>query len=109
MKKSFIEENDFEDDLIFPLIESNNVERWRICWEPQKDLYVLYPHIEKNGIVLPADLNAYPRIKHYLEANRQQLESRFYLIESGRQWYEIWVHQSPSDFRNIKIVTPFLP
>lgn len=106
MKKSFIEKNDFEDDLIFPLIESNNVERWKICWKPQKDLYVLYPHIEKSGKVLPADLNAYPRIRQYLEANRQKLEARTYLIESGRQWYEIWVHQSPSDFRNIKIVTP---
>ncbi|MBI5463786.1 MAG: hypothetical protein HY966_02380, partial [Ignavibacteriales bacterium] len=34
------------------------------------------------------------------------LEARTYLAESGRRWYEIWVHQSPADFRQRKIITP---
>ena len=106
MTADFIQKKALEQALIFPLIESHNVGRWNYSWNPEDDLFVLYPHIERNGRVVPVELDAYPRIKDYLEANRSQLESRTYLAESGRRWYEIWVHQSPSDFRSRKIVTP---
>jgi hypothetical protein len=92
--------------LVFPVLESHNVNRWAYSWDSRRDLFVLYPHIEKNGKVIPAELDAYPQIKKYLEANRTRLESRSYLIKSGRRWYEIWVHQSPSDFSKRKIITP---
>jgi len=106
MTADFVQEKALEAALIFPVIESHNVGRWNYSWNPENDLFVLYPHIERNGRVVPAELDAYPRIKEYLEANRSQLESRTYLAESGRRWYEIWVHQSPSDFKSRKIVTP---
>ncbi|MBM3239507.1 hypothetical protein FJZ31_24705 [Candidatus Poribacteria bacterium] len=52
-------------------------------------------------------LEKYPQAKSYLLSNRDILERRTYLLESGRKWYEIWVHQSPNDFvRDYKIVTP---
>jgi adenine-specific DNA-methyltransferase len=106
MTKSFIKQHAFEKKLIFPLLESHNVNRWRCCWNSQTDLYVLYPHMEQNGKIIPIDLDEYPEVKKYLEKNRVQLEARTYLKESQRQWYEIWVHQSPRDFRQRKIVTP---
>jgi hypothetical protein len=34
------------------------------------------------------------------------LQARTYLADSGRRWFEIWVHQSPADFRQKKIITP---
>ncbi len=34
------------------------------------------------------------------------MASRKYVIESGRQWYEIWVPQNPSDWAKPKIVAP---
>ncbi|MBN2271567.1 MAG: hypothetical protein JXN61_13195, partial [Sedimentisphaerales bacterium] len=106
MTADFVQEKAFEEALVFPLIESHNVNRWNYSWNERDDLFVLYPHIERNGRVVPVELDAYPRIKAYLESNRTQLESRTYLMESGRRWYEIWVHQSPSDFKGRKIVTP---
>ena len=106
MVEDFVNQHGFEKKLVFPLIESHNVNRWHCSWNSQSDLYVLYPHIEQNGKVLPADLDEYPKIKRYLEIHRQQLEARTYIRDSRRQWYEIWVHQSPEDFRQRKIITP---
>ncbi|MDO8140500.1 MAG: N-6 DNA methylase [Candidatus Brocadiales bacterium] len=106
MTESFIKQHGIEKNLVFPLIESHNVNRWSCSWNSQTDLYVLYPHIEQNGKVIPVDLDKYPRAKNYLEKHRPQLEKRSYIKDSQRQWYEIWVHQSPEDFRQRKIITP---
>jgi adenine-specific DNA-methyltransferase len=106
MTRDFIRRKGLEKELLFPVLESHNINRWTYCWHAQHDLFVLYPHIEQNGKVVPVELDAYPRIKEYLEANRAQLEARTYLIKSGRRWYEIWVHQSPGDFGRKKIITP---
>jgi adenine-specific DNA-methyltransferase len=106
MTKAFVEQKGFEHELIHPLLESHNVERWKCNWESERDLFVLYPHVEQNGRVVPIDLEVFPIAKKFLEERRSQLESRTYLSESGRRWYEIWVHQSPSDFQQTKIVTP---
>jgi adenine-specific DNA-methyltransferase len=106
MTKHFIIQKGFEPELIFPLLESHNIDRWRCSWDPERDLSVLYPHTEENGKVVPIDLEAYPKAKKYLESNRPQLQARTYLAESDRRWFEIWVHQSPSDFRQRKLITP---
>jgi len=106
MTLEFIERYGLEREVVFPVLESHNIKRWQCHWTPERDLYVLYPHREQNGKVVPISLNRYPNVERYLLSNRQQLESRTYLKESGRQWYEIWVHQSPSDFRQRKLVTP---
>jgi hypothetical protein len=106
MTESFIKQLGIEKNLVFPLIESHNVNRWRCSWNSQTDLFILYPHVERNGKVIPVDLDKYPVAKGYLEEHRVQLEARSYLKESQRQWYEIWVHQSPRDFRQWKIITP---
>jgi adenine-specific DNA-methyltransferase len=106
MTKDFVQQKALETDLVFPVIESHNIDRWTYSWDPQHDLFVLYPHIEKNGKVIPVELDDYPQIKEYLEKNRSQLEARTYLSDSKRRWYEIWVHQSPNDFSKRKIITP---
>ena len=106
LTKSFIAENGFERELVFPVLESHNVERWSIHWQEEKDNYVLYPHQEINGKLVPINLNLFPQTKKYLHAHHDQLAARTYLQESGRRWYEIWVHQAPRDFAKIKIITP---
>jgi methylase of polypeptide subunit release factors len=103
---AFIQEHKFEQALIYPVLESHNINRWSVKWQRDKDNYVLYPHQESNGKLLPVDLNRFPYIKKYLYSQREKLASRTYLQESGRKWYEIWVHQSPADFAKIKIITP---
>jgi adenine-specific DNA-methyltransferase len=106
MTEEFVRQKGLEADLVFPVLESHNINRWTYTWDPRRDLFVLYPHIEQNGKVVPVELDTYPRIKAYLEANRERLEAREYLTKSGRCWYEVWVHQSPSDFSRKKIITP---
>ncbi len=106
MTLEFVERSGLEREVVFPVLESHNVRRWRCHWSPEQDLYVLYPHQEQEGKVIPIWLNRYPNVQRYLLSHRNQLEARAYLKESGRQWYEIWVHQSPADFKQLKLVVP---
>ncbi len=65
---------------------------------------VLYPHYTVGGKKRVVDLAEYPDSRAYLEEHRQTLEGRSYVIEAGRQWYEIWVPQNPSDWPAPKLV-----
>jgi len=106
MTQTFIQYHQFESQLIFPVLESENVKRWRCDWQAEKDLSVLYPYIESSNKVFPIDLVNYPHAAKYLEQHRSQLAARSYLQQAKRQWYEIWVHHTPASFRQRKIVTP---
>jgi hypothetical protein len=106
MTSDFIRQSDLEREVVFPVLESHNVRRWRCDWKSDQDLYVLYPHQEQDGKVVPVHLDRYPNTERYLLSHREQLEARTYLKQSGRKWYEIWVHQSPKDFEQLKLITP---
>jgi adenine-specific DNA-methyltransferase len=56
---------------------------------------IVYPHETVQGKRMAVDLSAFPRTAKYLAQHRAVLESRQYVIEAGRQWYEIWVPQDP--------------
>ena len=108
MTHTFIKNSNLESELIYPLIQSFNVEKWQINWSKnsQKDRYILYPHVEHNGKTVPADLNKFPNVCKYLCANEGILKSRTYLSNSlTRQWFECWVPQTLRKFGRKKIVT----
>ena len=71
--------------------------------EPPKSK-ILYPHTILEGKRCAVNLADYPKSKAYLEEHRNQLESRKYVIESGREWYEIWVPQDPNAWEKAKII-----
>jgi adenine-specific DNA-methyltransferase len=106
MNLDFVRRHKFEQEIVHPILESHNIQRWGCDWEPERDLYVLYPHQEQDGKVTPVHLEDYPNAEQYLLSNREQLESRAYVKKGGRRWYEIWVHQSPGDFAQLKLITP---
>ena len=110
MTDTFIENYKLEKTLIYPFIQASNIERWKVQWTGTKeksDTYVLYPHSVKNDRVVAANLDDYPGVGTYLKSHYEKLSKRQYLIEAGRKWYEIWVHQKPEIFqRPFKIVTP---
>ena len=110
MTDAFIENYKLEKTLIYPFIQASNIERWKVQWTGTKeksDTYVLYPHSVKNDRVVAANLDDYPCVSTYLKSHYEKLSKRQYLIEAGRKWYEIWVHQKPEIFqRPFKIVTP---
>ncbi len=108
MTKSFVAEHQLENELIYPIIQSFNIEKWFINWSDsnKKDRYILYPHVESSGKTVAADLSQYPNCAKYLNDNRDKLESRTYLAESKtRVWYECWVPQTLDKFKKVKIVT----
>jgi adenine-specific DNA-methyltransferase len=65
---------------------------------------ILYPHQTVDGRRRAVSLDRYPRSRAYLESHRASLESRTYVIEAGRAWYEIWVPQNPDEWQLPKLV-----
>lgn len=92
-----------ENELLLPLLTHQIASRWRAV---DAEMSVLYPYDLTNERRIPVDLALYPRAERYLELNRQRLESRTYVTEGGRNWWEIWVPQRPSVWRHRKIVFP---
>lgn len=65
---------------------------------------IVYPHVSIDGKRSAAKLEDYPKTKRYLESHRDALESRTYVIEGGRNWFEVWVPQDPDAWRHPKLV-----
>ncbi|BDX39125.1 type II DNA modification methyltransferase [Tenuifilaceae bacterium CYCD] len=93
-----------EEELFRKLVSQENIQRW--CSASDNDLQILYPHYSQNGNRYVVDLEKYPKAKAYFETHRLQLESRKYLIEAGRKWYEMWVAQNPTFWSFPKLVFP---
>jgi hypothetical protein len=92
-----------QPELLKPLITHHIARRFKALM-PEQPRQILYPHEVKEGHRRTIDLSHYPRSKAYLDRNRASLESRRYVIEAGRKWYEIWVPQDPSAWDRIKLV-----
>lgn len=92
-----------ENDLLQPLITHHVAYRWAGA-RPQRR--VLYPYHLDEPKRTVLDLGEWPRARAYLQAHRARLESRSYVVASGREWWEIWVPQKPDLWKNPKIVFP---
>ncbi len=86
------------------LISQENIDSWSVSND--KKLKVLYTHFSKAGKKQAIDLNNYPNARKYLNEFKEKLSSRKYLIDAGRNWYEIWVPQNPSSWSKPKLVFP---
>ncbi|MFZ2280005.1 MAG: N-6 DNA methylase [Prosthecobacter sp.] len=90
-------------ELLRPLITHHAARRFKSL---PADRQILYTHEDRAGKKAVIDLATYPRSRCYLESHRATLEARTYVIESGRQWYEIWVPQHPALWPVPKLVFP---
>lgn len=93
-------------ELLKPLITRKCARRFKalIPDNPKHRKEILYPHeITETGRAA-VDLSLYPKSLSYLEEHRQKLESRKYLIDAGRNWYELWVPQNPAAWPQPKVV-----
>lgn len=95
-------------ELLKPLITRKCAQRFKakIPDNPKDHKQVLYPHISTSDGRAAADLSLYPKSSAYLELHKERLQSRRYLIEAGRNWYELWVPQDPSAWSRPKLVFP---
>jgi adenine-specific DNA-methyltransferase len=93
-----------EDEVLLPLITHDNVTPWQVS--EQLGTRVLYPYdLSKEKRTL-LDMTRYPAAMAYLESHGEQLRGRRYVVEGGRQWFEIWVPHKPSLWEVPKIVFP---
>jgi hypothetical protein len=72
--------------------------------ESDKPMKILYTHELRQGKRVAVDLREYPKTAKYLSHHRAILESRRYLIDGGRNWYEIWVPQDPEAWEKQKLI-----
>lgn len=93
-----------EEQLLKDLISQENIKAWHAI--NNSNLKVLYPHICVNGKKGTVDINKYPNAEKYLLQHEETLKSRKYLIEAGRQWYELWVAHRPEMWSKPKLVFP---
>ncbi len=93
-----------EDELLKELISQENIEPWNA--KDNFELKVLYPHISVNGEKQTVDIEKYPKAKRYFAQHEEKLKARKYLIEAGRQWFELWVPHRPDLWKYPKLVFP---
>lgn len=93
-----------EKPLLLPLITHDNVTPWQVAEHLKTK--VLYPYdLTKDKRTL-LDMTLYPSAMAYLESHAEQLKGRRYVVEGGRQWFELWVPHKPSLWKVPKIVFP---
>jgi methylase of polypeptide subunit release factors len=93
-----------EEELLKELISQENIEAWSAT--ENLNLKVLYPHYGKDGAKFTIDIEKFPKAKNYFMLHEAQLKSRKYVIEAGRQWFEIWVPHRPEFWSLPKLVFP---
>lgn len=93
-----------ERELLHPLLTHDHLQPWRIT--PDEGLRVLYPYDTTADRRVTVDLAEFPAAAAYLAEHRGILESRHYVLDGGRQWFEIWVPQRPHLWREPKVVFP---
>jgi hypothetical protein len=93
-----------EDELLLPLITHDNLTPWRIS--SHLATKVLYPYDLSNQKRSLVDMTKFPSAMAYFNAHFDRLRGRKYVIEGGREWFEIWVPQKPSFWATPKIVFP---
>jgi hypothetical protein len=93
-----------EQQILLPLTTHRNAAAWRL--PNAGGLRVLYPYDLRSERRMPLNLDEYPRAAAYLASHRPRLEGREYVVNAGRNWWEIWVPQKPSWWKQPKIVFP---
>lgn len=94
-----------QPELLRPLITHAVARRYRArpAHRPKR---ILYPHEWRAGKKSAVNLAQFPQSARYLARHRARLEARRYVIEGGRQWFEIWVPQNPVRWPLPKLVFP---
>lgn len=82
--KAFIgpyDELDVEPDRKLPLVMTRDISSGEVQW---RGLGIVNPFADAGGLV---DLNAYPRLKRYLEARKEQIAKRHIARQAPANWY----------------------
>ena len=91
-----------EESLLRPLITHKVAQRFIAATVATQ---VLYPY-ENESTRIPVSLNSFPRGSVYLKQHIERLSSRKYVVDAGREWFEIWVPHRATDWQADKVVWP---
>jgi len=97
------EKHDIEDGALRPLLKGEDIHRYQ---PPSTERLVLFPYEGDNALTETQLKSRYPNAWDYLQDNRDKLESRTYLVESGYSWYEFWRKREEKLYKNDKILSP---
>ncbi|MFD3745919.1 Eco57I restriction-modification methylase domain-containing protein [Nocardia sp. NPDC058633] len=93
-----------EPELLRELITHHDLQPWRVA--TGRGTRVLYPYDLRQPRRTPIDLAEFPGAAAYLRSHEQALSGRRYVLDGGRQWFEIWVPQRPHLWGAPKLVFP---
>jgi len=93
-----------EGELLKELLSQENIQPWNAT--ENLKLKVLYPHVSVNGEKQTVKIKDYPKAEKYFLKHQERLKSRKYLLDAGRQWYELWVSHRPDQWLFPKLVFP---
>lgn len=93
-----------EEELLLPVRLTADIARWVAPAVELLTSRVFYPFRRDTEKRTPIDLSAYPGAAAYLELHRAQLESRRYVMDSGREWFEPWVPHNPARWPMPRVV-----
>lgn len=91
-----------EPEILRPLMTHHFARRFKVAEGNARK--ILYPYDLNSPQKKLLDIKKYPKALNYLKSHRQQLEGREYLMEAGREWFELWVPQDPFIWKLPKIV-----
>jgi SAM-dependent methyltransferase len=89
-----------------PLLSQLDAAKWRPLDPGLRRSQVLYTHEIVDGQRKAVRFKPDSATWKYLLENRERLESRKYVIDAGRAWYELWVPQDPAAWSLPKLVFP---
>jgi hypothetical protein len=97
------EDLELEKELLKPVLKGKDIKRYS---PPKTNLRVVYPY--EDGEVISAETLAeeYPQTWSYLNDNEEALKDRSYVMESNKEWYEIWCERDKEIYTNPKILLP---
>ncbi len=95
---------DQKPELLKPVTTHHVARRFRPQRSKANFKEILYPHTKVNGKRTAVDLSKYPASAAYLNSHKEKLKARKYVLEAGREWFEIWVPQDPDSWKHPKLV-----
>ena len=101
--KAFIgplDELDVEDDRKLPLVMTRDIQDGTVKW---RGFAVVNPFADGPGLV---DLSAYPRLRRYLEARKEQIAGRHCAQKIPANWYRTIDRITPAIAKKPKLLIP---
>ncbi|WP_136602647.1 Eco57I restriction-modification methylase domain-containing protein [Salinigranum halophilum] len=98
-----VRKHDLEDQILKPVLKGQDIKRYD---PPKTELKSIYPY--ENDQVIPENRmkSEFPNTWEYLKQNEQKVRSRAHVMNSNRNWYELWCERKSEIYQNPKILTP---